>query len=236
MQKEKNTPPKLKQKSALFAGLLAAAISLPRLADAATIVIFDDAFQNGFTSVWNNSIVGSSVITPHSGDFSLRRDQGTGNAGPYFGAPANMTLNSLNGMTTLEFWANSIEQDSTLSRLDVRINATTTYEMGTRGDGVTWVVDGVPMTGNVRLNNDPDVWQHVTFDLTQTFWVWDNGDSPRTLDPNDTITWFEIRGETSGTFPAPYVDSVQLIPEPGTLALVLLSGLSMMLVFRRKRG
>lgn len=195
----------------------------------ASLIIFDDAVQAPFSSFWNNQLVANTDFPAHSGNFSIRRETGTSINGVIFENSAGFSLNSLNGNTTLEFWVNSPYTNSSLVEVVLRVQGSSPSvfrSMGTRSQGVTWIVDDVPSSGVVMLNGDSNVWQRVTFDLTQTYWRWDGSqDVAATLDPNEVFDRFEIRGNSANW--APYLDSVSLIPEPGTLFLVLAGGFLM---------
>gem|GEM_PF-3474958 len=202
-----------------------------------TLIVFDDAVASPFTSYWDNQLVPATDLAPHSGDYSVRRSAGTSINGVIFENSAGFSLNSLGGRTTVEFWVNSPHTNAAMVELYLRVkdsSPSTLRSMGSRGPGVTWMVDDVPRTGTVLLNSDSQVWQRVTFDLTQTYWIW-NGSANEavTLNPDEVYDRFEIRGGSLNY--APYLDTVRFIPEPGALLLLLSGGLVVLAVRRGRR-
>lgn len=201
-----------------------------------SLIVFDDEVQAPFSSPWQNEIIPDEDFPAYSGSFSIRREEGKSRNGVIFEYADGFSLNSLDGNTTIEFWVNSPHTNSGLGEVTLRIKdgGSATRIMGTRGPGVTWIVDGVAQTGQVMLNQDSNVWQHVTFDLTQNYWIWDgNSNVSVTLDPEEVYDRFAFRGYNDDNW-APYLDTVSLIPEPGTFLLLGLGGLLLWRSSRRR--
>lgn len=204
------------------------------LAAQAEVIIFDDAFQSGFNKHWDANIVTSSVVTPYEGTSSVRRASGTTGNGVIVEHSSSFSYGST---PILDFYVNS---DSTgtigFNMLRVQLSDNSLVEMGTRGPGVTWTVDGVPTTGTVSWTNDPNQWTHVTFDLSQTYWYWNGStDAPASLASTDLIKLFEVRYNSapSGNY-APYLDDVRLVEIPEPSSLLLITAVAPILLRRRR--
>lgn len=204
----------------------------------AEVIVFDDTFQNGFTKRWDVNLIDSATLPPQEGSFSLRRSTGTSGNGVLIETGGNGF--TYGNTPILSFYVNSTSTGQIgFNMLSLRLSDNSSVEMGTRGDGVTWVVDGVETKGPVVWTNDPNVWTHVTFDLSQTYWFYDsgiNGNAPANIASDTLINTFEVRynGPPSGQY-APYLDNISLqqIPEPGSLVLLAM-GAGCLIVRHRK--
>jgi hypothetical protein len=200
-------------------------------------MVYDDAYYSPFKGYWDNKAQDSSVLPPHGGSYSIRRSNGETGNGCIIETETGGFVYGSN--TILDFWANhhsTVAGSVGIDSLRITMKDNTSHQMGTRGPGVTWVVDGVDYTDQtVLLDNDPSTWQHVQFDISQTYYHWDNtagGDVPDNVPSDEPIHRIEVRG--GSTVWSPYLDDIQFTPEPTTIGLLVAASVPVLL--RRRRS
>ncbi len=123
----------------------------------------------------------------------------------------------------LEFFVN-LKVDATtpgyhFMRVDITFQDNSYLELGTRGGGTIWQVEenGRMVTYHdvpVPLDTNPSTWQRVWVDLSQTYWVWidGQGEMPRTADLTKAIKFIAISTHNSPSGATwSYYDNVRFI-------------------------
>jgi hypothetical protein len=208
----------------------------------ADIIVFDDAFQNGWKAAqWDMTTNATAGIGGSATLTSLK--SGGGSTGIRI-STADSAGQMVGANSLLEFWFNT--SDGSVSpgiTVGIKYNAnSTTYMFDQKGVTRTYNIDGVdtlyvvggsiPADLNIRTDADGSTWQKVTVDLTEvvnTGWPYvANQWDPATQVLNEVSIGFDYR-DTSDKL---LVDNVKLVPEPATMSVL---GLGALALLRRRR-
>ncbi len=167
---------------------LACSLLFSGAAAAQSVVVYDDALENGFSTdySYNATVNASDTAQAHGGSKSISF------SATNFGALAFTTTSTLSAATTpiLHFWIYGASPGG--QSLDVQIYASKDQTTGYTADAP---LDGFISGGSVAANQ----WREVTVDLTQ-------------LTPayNGTFDRIDIQSESNSAQPTVYIDDVSL--------------------------
>lgn len=190
----------------------------------AAVTLFEDGLGSGWSNEWGQP---QTTNTYNSSSAALMTGQPWGQNGQV--VLKNTPGQVIGTNTILDFYVNT--SDNAAATIALKINNLEYHP----NNGGTYVVDGVSRQTNFITDADSTTWQHVTFDLTQPRYYWDNGFQSTNLTAADTITL--IGWSQDNEF---LIDSIKMtsgveasVPEPTTLGVLGLAGIA---ALRRRRA